>query len=125
MDTTIVQWQVTDIHGNTSSCAMNIVVWNFPTVSDAGEDDQFCEDPNANNIITFLDGNTPDIGDGVWTVTLGPATVVDSTNPGSLVENLQYGSNIFQWTISNGVCEPSIDEVEICLLYTSPSPRDA
>ena len=124
VDTTVVVWTVTDIHGNTQSCAMDIVVWNFPTESDAGADDQFCEDPATPGDMTFLDANTPAIGQGVWTVITGPGVVLDPTNPGSIVDSLQYESNVLQWTISNGVCEPSVSTVEI-IVDQMPTVADA
>jgi gliding motility-associated-like protein len=124
VDTTVVVWTVTDINGNSASCSMDIVVWNFPTVSDAGEDDQFCEDPSTIGDMTILEANTPLIGIGEWTVLTGPGVVLDPFNPGSIVDNLQYGSNELLWTISNGVCVPSESTVEI-IVDQLPTVADA
>jgi len=124
VDTTVVQWTVTDVSGNSTSCLMDIVVWNFPTESDAGADDQFCEDLDTDTIMTFLNANIPDIGIGEWSVIEGPGMLLDPFNPGTIVENLQYGSNVFEWSISNGVCEVSTSVVEV-IVDQMPTMADA
>jgi len=112
-DTTTVVWTVTDVHGNTASCDMKVVTWESPSVAIAGDDQQFCEDPETSGDITFMDANSPDIGIGVWSVVLGNATFEDSLDPKTMVDNLPYESTILRWTITNGVCPASKDSVEI------------
>ncbi|RLD25901.1 MAG: hypothetical protein DRI54_03925, partial [Bacteroidetes bacterium] len=112
-DTTVVAWTVTDIHGNTASCTMTVVTWESPSVSIAGPDQPFCEDPLTEGDLTFLDANTPEIGIGVWSDVFGNATFEDSLDPKTLVDNLPYGSTFLQWTISNGACPADSSTLEI------------
>jgi hypothetical protein len=65
-----------------------------------------------------LNANTPAVGSGSWTVISGPGLVVAPTSPSSQVITLGFGSNVFQWSISNGVCPPSTSTTEI--LHTLP-----
>ena len=54
------------------SCDTVIVtVWEDPTVADAGPDQQLCDDE-----FTFLEGNTPTVGNGIWTVMPNPGCFV-------------------------------------------------
>jgi len=77
------------------------------TTSEAGENQLTCEE----NI--SLTGNTPAINEtGTWTVILGDGIIADPFNPNSIVTNLQNGTNIFEWTITNG-CTESSDQITI------------
>lgn len=43
----------------------------------------------------------------------GSGTITNPTSPTSQVTGLGNGNNIFRWTISNGICAPSLDDVLI------------
>jgi hypothetical protein len=62
---------------------------------------------------TLLAGNTPSVGSGVWTLVGGTGTVTSPSNPASSVTGLAPGANTFRWTVSNGTCPSSFDEVII------------
>ncbi len=83
-----------------------VVTNNTPTV-DAGPDRTICED------YVTLAGNNPDPGNtGVWTIGSASVNIVSPTAYNTSVTNLSQGSNLFTWTIDNGICTAS-DEVLI------------
>lgn len=54
-----------------------------------------------------LNATRPQFGDGYW-ITFSPGVVIeDSSKAFSHVTNLNYGNNIFQWTVINGTCRDS------------------
>ncbi len=105
--TTVNKFIVTDASGNRDSCSFTVTRDAAPTIADAGADANIC-------VSTYtLQGNTVSVGTGQWTSPTG-ATITDPSNPTSGVTNLTQGiENVFVWTISNGVCDPSTDTVRI------------
>ncbi|MBL0330201.1 MAG: DUF2341 domain-containing protein [Bacteroidetes bacterium] len=90
-----------------------------PTTAAAGPDQSVCA-----TAVATLAGNAPTTGTGVWTVVTGSATVTTPSSPTSGVTGLSYGTNTFRWTISNGVCAPSVDDI-IITRYDVPTIADA
>ena len=84
---------------------------NSPAAN-AGPDQQICAPPaNA----TLL-GNTPTFpATGTWTVVSGTGTITNPSSPSTTVTGLGAGTNVFQWTLSNGPCAGGItsDQVSI------------
>ncbi len=78
-----------------------------PTTANAGPDQTICA------TTATLAGNTPSVGSGQWTLVGGSGSITTSTSPNSGVTGLGVGNNTFRWTISNGVCTPSTDDVII------------
>lgn len=79
-----------------------------PSPAYAGVDQSVCS-PQA-----ILQGSTPSVGVGTWTVTRGASTVAQPNSPNSAVNGLSVGENILRWQIVNGACAPSFfDEVKI------------
>ncbi len=101
----VFQWTISNGVCPSSTDQVTITVDDFPTVADAGSDQTFCSSTQQ------LSGNTPLVGSGMWTVIAGTGVITNSTLPNSNVTSLPVGVNIFQWTISNGVCPPSSDLV--------------
>jgi HYR domain len=90
----------------------------LPTVANAGADSTVC-------VSTYtLAGNTPVVGTGAWTLVAGGGAVTAPTTPNSGITSLGLGSNTFRWTISNGVCPASIDDV-VLTRSTLPTPSNA
>ena len=86
---------------------VSITVEQAPTISAAGDDQTICA------ITATLAGNTPAIGTGIWTIVSGSGTFADASSPTTSVSNLAVGVNTFAWTISNGTCTSSTDQVSI------------
>ncbi len=97
---------------------MVITINAAPTTAIAGIDQSFCKSTTSTN----MTANTPTSGSGVWLQLSGPNTalIANTSNPGTLISNLVPGIYIFQWTISNGVCTPSSDQVQITVLNCGP-----
>jgi gliding motility-associated-like protein len=77
----------------------------IPTLANAGRDTVIY----ATSI--SLNGNTPLVGSGSWSVITGNGTILNSTNANTQITSLQSGQTILQWTISNGACPASFDEI--------------
>jgi len=75
-------------------------------LANAGSDQQACAASTM-----ALSANSTGSGVGTWT-SLGAAIVDDVNNPASTVSNLQTGSNVFVWSITNGTCT-STDTINI------------
>jgi len=103
-DQNILRWTISN-----NGCVFydSIIIDNQkPTVAYAGIDQSIC------SISGTLNGNTPSIGTGTWTVTTGSATFSDINDSKTAFTNLGIGNNILRWTISKGICS-SIDEITI------------
>lgn len=87
-----------------------------PTAANAGSDDTVCED------FYELIGNTPSIGTGRWSVVSGSTLVTAPNDPNTRAEGLDVGSNTLRWTVSNGVCLESMDDVVITVDETPTIP---
>ncbi|MBI5218688.1 MAG: T9SS type A sorting domain-containing protein [Bacteroidia bacterium] len=100
----------------TNSCGNGTVSANYavtvnqtPTTANAGADQNLC-----NSTTATLAGNTPATGTGNWTVVSGSATITNPSLATSTITGLVAGTSAtLGWTISNGICTPSIDEVVI------------
>lgn len=89
-----------------------------PSTAIAGVDSALC----GNSL--SLNAEIPSNGTGVWSISSGSATIADSSNNQTLISELAFAQNILEWTVSNGVCPPSVDQVEITA-FENPSPVDA
>jgi hypothetical protein len=78
-----------------------------PTASNAGNNQSVCSSTAT------LAANTPTEGGGNWTLISGSGTVANPSSPNTNVNGLAIGPNVFQWSISNGVCSPSNSTVTI------------
>lgn len=70
------------------------------------------EDFNVCTDFTSISAETADPGNGFWTIAEGDALVA---NPDAAVSNatdLQFGANVFVWTVYNGACEDT-DSLEV------------
>ncbi|WP_069661270.1 PKD domain-containing protein [Arcticibacter eurypsychrophilus] len=79
------------------------------TVAEAGEDQFSC------NLVSInLEGNIAVNGTGAWTKVSGVGGVIE--NPAQAVtqvSGLTPGTYEFAWTISNGICDPSVDRIVV------------
>lgn len=52
---------------------------------------------------------------GKWSVVSGKGEFSDDTDPKATVSNLSLGENVLQWSVTNGVCPPALDDVMITI----------
>jgi len=87
---------------------ITITVLSVVTIANAGADQHLC----GVTSIT-LSANQPLSGSGTWTQIAGPTagTFSNTTAYNSSVSGLTPGTYQFRWTISNGICTSSQDDV--------------
>ncbi|WP_299458811.1 gliding motility-associated C-terminal domain-containing protein [uncultured Microscilla sp.] len=102
------QWTVSNGSCTPSVASVSIVRDQEPTIASAGPDQTLCGATTA----TFA-ANSPTVGTGRWTQVSGPGTA-NIINPGANVSGitgLVAGSYTFRWTITNGSCTASTDDM--------------
>lgn len=117
--TYVFRWTITSGTCGTSTDETTITVYGANIDADAGPDQSLC-----NVTQTQLAGNAPLNGTGTWSQVSGPNTsVIASPNtPVTNVSGLTAGTYVFRWTISNGVCVPTTDDMQVIV---SPEPTPA
>ena len=85
----------------------------LPSVAMAGIDTATC----LTNML--LQAVAPITGSGLWAIVSGSGTLNTASLPHALLSGLNAGITTLQWTVSNGVCPTSTDQVSITT-YTSP-----
>ena len=78
-----------------------------PTTSNAGPDQSVCGSSAT------LAANTPSVGTGMWSVVSGSGLFANANSPTTTVSGLSPGANVLRWTITNGECTASSDDVTI------------
>src|SRR5205814_348746 len=111
--TYVLRWTIT----NGLVCApstddVQIRLDQAPTTSAAGAD-QSAATAICGNSAT-LAANTPAIGTGAWSIVSGAGgSFVSATNPTTIFNGIAGTTYQLRWTISNGVCAASTDDVTI------------
>jgi CshA-type fibril repeat protein len=107
--TYVLRWSISNGTCGVSSADITVNFY-LPIAADAGPDQSLC---SANS--TFLIGNTPASGSGIWTVVSGPNTplIFPATGPFVLVTGLipDITPYVFRYTINNGNCTSSDDMI--------------
>jgi hypothetical protein len=114
--TNVFRWT---IPGGACASAFDEVSINVdaaPSAAIAGADQTVCA------TTATLAANTPGTGTGVWSVVSGTAVFSNASQPNSGVSGLAVGANVLRWTISNGTCAPSTDELTITRTRKSGKP---
>src|SRR5690606_23293543 len=114
----ILRWTITNACGS-SEDEVQITFDQVPTVADAGPDQTACGPAT-------LAGNTPGVGAGQWTIVSGVGGILaDASNPSSQFSGVGGTTYTLRWTISNGSCAASSDEVDITFDLNTPTLADA
>ncbi len=94
-----------------SSDTVRVVVYDADhAVADAGTD-QDLQEPVDHTTLAANAANAP--ATGSWTLVSGSATFTDPNDPNTAVTELAAGANVLRWTINNGACGTSSDDVTI------------
>lgn len=116
--TYVLEWSISNSCG-ASTDEVSITLEADPPAADAGPDKMVCGS-------TTLDGNTPASGTGTWTIENGTGGIIaDASDPASGFVGVSGETYTLRWTISNGTCAPSFDEVEITFDPNTPTPAVA
>jgi gliding motility-associated-like protein len=90
--------------------------------ANAGPDQEVCTPANA----ATLAGNAAVFpGTGQWTVVSGTGTFANAADGATTVTGLSIGNNVFQWTIDNGPCGTTSDQVTITLYDSQQASANA
>jgi hypothetical protein len=114
-----LQWTITNGNCTPSSDQVIITFPAAPSVANAGTDISNC------GTTVSLAANTPSVGSGAWIVTSGSGGILASPgDPSSSFTGLTGTTYVLQWSITNGTCPPSTDEVQVQFI-ASPTPAAA
>ncbi len=104
----ILAWTISggDCAPTTSQVKLTVLP---PTSSEAGADQVICQSQSTLSAMAVG-------GNGQWKVIQGSATFANASDPQTQVSNLTIGENILEWTVSNGLCAASADQVTIIRL---------
>lgn len=116
---TINRFAVTDSYGNTDTCEYEVFRYDFPSLANAGEDQEKCEEYSAT-----LDANDPQVGFGTWTLLEGQGSISDTLDSNAIIDGIAVGLTVLEWRIENGVCPVERDTMQI-LEYLSPPAANA
>ncbi|RYE20574.1 MAG: hypothetical protein EOP51_17580, partial [Sphingobacteriales bacterium] len=107
---------------NASSDFVKITVYFPPTPANAGADQM-----NQCSGSVNLAGNNPTSGLGTWSQVSGPntPTINQPNSPTTSILNTVPGTYVFRWTIRNGVCTDSFDEIQVVITSTPPKVANA
>ena len=95
------------VGGCDSIIVSNLTIYQNPSAANAGIDQQVCSNAAA------ISANVPTSGIGQWSVVNGSGNIVNTTQASTGINNLSPGLNTLRWTISNGTCNSTFDEVNI------------
>src|SRR5690606_3001000 len=116
--TYVLRWTITNACGSTED-DVEIVLDQVPTVADAGADQTVCGPAT-------LAGNVPAVGTGLWTIVSGVGGILaDPTNPATVFSGVGGSTYTLAWTISNGSCTASADQVDITFDAGTPTIANA
>lgn len=103
-----------------SNCVLydDVIIVNYetPTIANAGPDKEICLYTPVQ-----MQANDPVVGNGTWQQVSGsPVIFSDYTSATTSITGLNVGTYVFRWTISNGLCASSSDDVTITV-YDLPT----
>ncbi|HNU34378.1 MAG TPA: gliding motility-associated C-terminal domain-containing protein, partial [Bacteroidia bacterium] len=105
----LLAWIVSD--GECRDTAFLVISRDSIVQAFAGTDRDVC-DPGL-----VLTATQPQFGNGMWEVLEGTGTIVSPNLAASPVTGMNYGNNLFTWTITNGNC---IDDDTVRIVYNTP-----
>ncbi|MDY0781696.1 hypothetical protein SLH33_12930, partial [Tenacibaculum sp. IB213877] len=105
-DTVTLRWTISN--GSCTDSTDDVVLTNdaLPTTAAAGTDQTQC-----NTSGFTMAANTPTVGTGIWSIVSGAATIADTSSPTTGVTVAAGDTVTLRWTISNGSCTDSTDDV--------------
>ncbi|MBV6406128.1 MAG: gliding motility-associated C-terminal domain-containing protein [Flavobacteriales bacterium] len=123
--TTLLVWTIDNgpcTPGITSDTLMIQVFDNTAAAALAGDDQSFCSP--APSTTMFASSPVPPAV-GLWTLISGTGTLADPTSPFTAVSDLGLGETVFEWTIDNGACGTTSDQMSFFVYDSALPPADA
>ncbi|MCB0763521.1 MAG: hypothetical protein KDB84_02370, partial [Flavobacteriales bacterium] len=109
----VFRWQVNNgvcVNPITDDLVSVFVYESSAAVADAGPDQEICT-PVTN--VTMVANATVGAAIGTWTTIGGGGTITDVNDPNTTITNMPVGANIFEWSIDNGACGITTDQVVV------------
>ncbi len=120
---TVLTWTISNGPCNTGPLTDTLVVTVYDgqaqSAADAGPDQQFCE-PGAIDADMFAN-EAVFPATGYWTID-GSGNITDPSNRNTTVTGIGFGSTSLTWTIDNGVCGTTSDDVLISVFDINVPP---
>jgi len=115
------KWTISNGPCASTQDTVAITVTQVGTTAAAGNDIEVC----IGSTVT-LAGNTASVGTGLWSIVSGAsgATITNNSSSTSTVTGLSVGTHVLKWTITNGNCPSTDDNVQITV-YDNPSIANA
>ncbi|MBK7175109.1 MAG: hypothetical protein IPH84_18250 [Bacteroidales bacterium] len=115
--TYVLRWSISNGTCTASTADVTVNYYQAPTTASVGADQNHC----ATLTSTGLGGNTPVIGTGAWSIVSGgTGTFTAPTSGNSNFVANAYGTYVLRWTISNGTCAASTDDITVTF-YQAPT----
>ncbi|MGO4288185.1 DUF7927 domain-containing protein [Chitinophaga sp. RAB17] len=106
--TYVFRWRIGNGTCLPTSSTVEVIIHASPTAANAGADKI-----QYNSGVFTMTANTPAVGTGKWSVVSGTATIANPTDPHTIVTIAENTTATLAWTITNGNCPPSIDQVVV------------
>ncbi|WP_164490030.1 choice-of-anchor D domain-containing protein [Runella sp. SP2] len=111
----VLRWTISNGQCSASTDDVDVTFTQTPTVSNAGPD----QTPACGTTQVTLAGNAPTVGTGVWSVVSGTGGTFGNANSAtSTFTGVAGNSYVLRWTISNGQCSASTDDVDVTFTQT-------
>ncbi|MCL4283143.1 MAG: gliding motility-associated C-terminal domain-containing protein [Flavobacteriales bacterium] len=119
----VFQWTADYLTCGTRSDQVTVTSYSAAqAAAAAGPDQQICAPPNS----VTLSGNAATApATGTWTLVSGTGTITSPGSPNTTVTGLGIGVNRFRWTINNGPCGTTQDEVDITVFNSAQPAANA
>jgi len=108
-------WTVTTLNSNgcISQDTVLVTIYDSPSAADAGPDQSVPQFTPVN-----MNAAVPAVGTGTWTQVSGPSTVGfnDPSSPASAVSGTVSGTYVLRWTVSNGTCPVSSNDMTLTII---------
>lgn len=96
--------------GGTKTYSRIFKISATPSTADAGNDISL----NSGSTTATLTATTPSVGVGNWTRVSGPnSPTISQTNNIANLTGLVNGTYVFRWSVTNGTCNPSTDDITL------------
>ncbi|MDY0102091.1 MAG: hypothetical protein RBS07_04080, partial [Lentimicrobium sp.] len=112
----VFKWTISSGTCTPSESTVTVTNYATPTTATAGADQTICGLTS-----TSLGGNTPVNGTGAWSIVSGgTGTFSNNVSGSSTFTANAYGTYTLRWTISNGECTASSDDISVTY-YETPT----
>ncbi|SEW50425.1 HYR-like domain-containing protein [Chitinophaga arvensicola] len=121
-DTVILKWTVANGTCTSTSSIVTLINYKAAAAANAGPDTAMCNNPG--DFTMRADAPSVPSAKGIWTVIKGNATIKSINSPVSKV-HVNVGDTVtLRWTIINGVCTSTSDDV-VLINYRMPVASNA